>query len=163
MAKKKKKKPDYEEKKAIVTEFEGVKFALVLPDIEKLTEVEGSLGKMGIGGKREIKKSVIATVVDDPRLPTNGPVPHSVWVEYWRYFIEKRPLYQKHLAQTATAASGVMIKPDNVDLSGTIRMDSVPISWTQETKCPNCNIIIDVDQYTRYCPKCGYELKQINV
>lgn len=167
MAQKKEKKPDYEEKKAIVTEFEGVKFAVILPEIEKSTEVGGVVevlkGKLGVGGKRDVKKFVQATVVSDPRLPTHGPIPHSVWEEYWREFLRKMPTYQEYLARTATTAMGMVIKPNEIDLRGTIRPESVPIQWTRFIECPNCHKKIEVNQDTKSCPICGYELQQITV
>ena len=125
------KKAKYEEKRAIVTEFEGVRFAAILPVVETQTRVEGALARLGIGGERRVKGKVIAIVVDDPRLPTDGPIPQSVWEEYWRNFIDQQPKYKLHIAETVTTACAVAVRIEDVEVGTNVTPASIPVSTAQ--------------------------------
>ena len=52
------KKVEYETKKAIEIEVEGVKFYVILPEIETATKAQGSVRDLSAGGEREVKKNV---------------------------------------------------------------------------------------------------------
>jgi len=110
----------YEEKKAIVTDYEGVKFVVILPDIETSTEAEGRLLDISAKAKRDVKKEVQAIVVDDPRLPTRGPIPKEAWDDYWKDFIKNLPMYQEHIAGTLSIITGSPYSAKNIRVSGTM-------------------------------------------
>lgn len=130
--KKKEKESKYEERKAIVTIFEGVRFGAVLPEVETTTKGKVSVRDLGAGGEKAVKKAVQAFIVSDPRLPTGGPIPHSVWEDYWREFMKNLPRYVEHISTTVTNASGVVIKPSDVDLKATFTVDAVLVKKEEE-------------------------------
>ena len=132
MSKKNDEKPIYEMRKTIVTEFEGIKFGIILLDTETTSKAKASLRDLGAGGERAVKRKIPAFVASDPRLPTSGPVPLSVWEEYWSAFVKRIPGYVTHLSGVATNASGAMIKPEDIDLRGTITPGTVPLKWSKK-------------------------------
>lgn len=159
-----KEEKEYEERKAIVTKYKDVEFAVILPDTEKTSKIEGAVdvikGKLGFGGQKGSKRTVQATVVSDPRLPTEGPVPQKAWEDYWSTFLEERSKMQDHIAKVVTHASGVQINSSDVDLRGTFTVNQPTEKiWTIGVKeCPQCGETNFMTSETQKCIKCGLEL-----
>lgn len=159
-----KKKPEYEERKAIVTEFEGVKFSVITHEVEKSTEGEGTVDaiKMAIGlkGKRDVKNTVVASVVYDPRLPTNGPVTQEIWGEYIKNLVLKEGRIKNYIANTVTTVSGVTTNSTDVELRASFDVATTPppYLWAERRTCPKCGEEVLYTSKTQYCESCGNKL-----
>jgi len=158
-----KKKPEYEEKKAIVTEFEGTKFAAIWSESEKGIEVAGNLdllGKFGLRGKKETKKVVQAVVVSDPRLPTDGPVPQKVWEDYIENLVKNQGRIKESIATAVTTISGSQVTSTDVDLRASFYVTTTPPPhlWAERKECPKCKNAITVPEGTNFCPICGQKI-----
>ncbi|GAG79384.1 unnamed protein product [marine sediment metagenome] len=106
-------------KKAVITEFEHVKFAVILPEVETSKKAVASLVKLSAGGEQTTKKSVQALVIDDTRIPVEGPIPYSVWEKHWTNITDQSDRFKKHLAHVATIESGIDVDPEDIELWGT--------------------------------------------
>ena len=112
-------KEKYDRKKAVITEFEHVKFAVILPKVETSKKAVASPTKLSARGRQTTKKSVQALVVDDSRIPVEGPIPYSVWEKHWTNIIDQSDRFKKHLAHVATVESGIDVDPEDIELWGT--------------------------------------------
>ena len=157
----KKKKPDYEEIKAIVTDFEGVKFSVITQDIETSVEGEGKIdalkGAFGLRGKKDTKKIVQAFVVSDPRIPTEGPVTQEIWEKYIGNLVLNEGKIKEHIAETVTIASGVTTTSTDVELRASFDVATTPppYLWQERKTCKNCGETIIVTDRSVYCDRCG--------
>jgi len=115
---------------------------------------------IGIKGKRDVKNTVIASVVSDPRLPTNSPVTQEVWEEYIKNLVLKEGKIKDHIADTVTTASGVQTLSSDVELRASFDVATTPPPnlWVERKICPKCGEEVLFTSKTKFCENCGNKI-----
>lgn len=123
---------EHQKRQAIVTEYEGIEFVAILPDMESDFKADVNVTDISAGVEMGKKKGVQAFIVNDPRLPTSGPVPQTTWVKYWDSVVENMGKYQTHLSSTITHTTGVRVSAEDIDLRGTITPTSGVVMFSTD-------------------------------